>query len=468
LAVLEIEVVEHAARRTVETKEDGLVLTRVLETETASQVDSPILAISRLLWTEGVRLRKAVIVGALLTLIISLLIPNSYEATVHLMPPDNSSLTSMAMLGAMGDSGSGGGGMSGLAGSIGELLGGQRPGALFVGVLGSDTIEDRIIDRFDLRKVYWRGTYLDTRKKLESNTDISEDRKTGIIEITVSDHDAARAAAMAQAYVDELNRLLAQVNTSSASRERVFLEQRLTVVHTELQQAAKELSEFSSKNTTLDPEAQGKAMVEAAAALQGQLIAAQSELSGLEQIYTSENARVRALKANIGKMEQQLNKLGGKDYAGATTLDPHTLYPSIRQLPVLALQYAELYRRVKIDETVFELLTKTYELAKVQEAKETPSVKVLDPAKMPEKKSWPPRTLLTLIGALIGFIVGGAWIVAKEFWVELDANEPNKKFIQDIWAESKPFLVDQKSRLLSRLPRFHSRNGNFNPPEGGH
>lgn len=252
---------------------------------------------------------------------------------------------------------------------------------------------------------------------------------------------------MAQAYVDELNALLSHVNNSAASREREFLERRLVSVNDELQSAAKDLSEFSSRNATLDPQDQGKAMLDAAAVLQGQLIAAKSELSGLEQIYTSENVRVRSMKAHIAELEQELNNLGGKGYAGSAKLDPNALYPSIRQLPVLGQRYLELYRRAKVDETVFELLTEAYEMAKVQEAKDTPSVKVLDAARLPERPSWPPRQLLAFAGAFLGFCFASAWIIGAERWPE---NEPHRLFL----AEMSRTLVEDWARLRAGLRRL--------------
>jgi uncharacterized protein involved in exopolysaccharide biosynthesis len=460
-------VVEHLSQRTLESSEDQDLL-RASAIEEAPELEqkgqiTPILALTQLLWQRRVLLGKITLAGLVIAVVITLMIPNAYEATVQLMPPDSSSTSGgMATLGLMmateggGSSSSGGG----LAGSLGGLLTGQDTGQLFVGVLSSRTIADRLINRFDLRKEYWRKTYAATRKKLGSRTSISADRKTGLVKIMVSDSDRNRAAAMAQAYVEELDHLMAQVNTSAASREREFLEQRLAVVHQELDASAKELSEFSSKNTTLDPEKQGEAMVQAAAVLQGELIASQSELRGLEQIYTSENVRVRSLQAHVNELQQQLNKLGGKNYDGSTTLDADALYPSLRQLPVLGLKYAEFYRRVKVDETVFEMLTKAYELAKVEEAKETPSVKVLDAAQPPEQKSWPPRTLLTLLGGFVGFVVGCCWIAGTEMWAEMDPDNPHKKFIRQTWSETKPFLQEKRSQLLRGMPFLLSHNGN--------
>lgn len=396
-------------------------------------VEPRLIAIVRLLWPRRVSLGKAALAGLMLASIVAVLIPNSYQATVRLMPPESSALSGSSaligmMLGSGGSTGSSSSG-GGLSSAVGDLLGTQKPGPLFIGILSSRTISDRMIDRFDLRKVYSRKTYGAARKKLFSRVTFTEDKKSGIIVITVNDHDRARVTAMAQAYVDELNGLLSQVNTSAASREREFLEKRLVAINVELRDATKALSEFSSRNATLDPQDQGKAMLDSAALLEGQLIAAKSELSGLQQIYTSQNVRVRSLQAHITELEQQLNAFGGKSYAGSTTLDPNSLYPSIRQLPVLGREYLDLYRRAKVDEAVFELLTESYEMAKVQEAKDTPSVKVLDAPRTPELPDWPPRSLFALGGALLGFLFAAFWIWWTDHWSEVDPNEPYKAFL---------------------------------------
>src|SRR6202047_11587 len=236
----------------------------------------------------------------------------------------------------------------------------------------------------------------DARKDLEGHTTISVERKSQIIVISVTDRSPQRAAAMGQAYVEELNRLVAQLSTSSARRERIFLEGRLQAVNQDLEAAEKDFSQFASKNTAIDVKEQGKAMVEAAAMLQGQLIAAQSQYEGLREIYTDTNPRVRTLKARIDELQRQLEKLGGKGESATTvsTQPGGSLYRSIRKLPLLGVAYADLYRRTKIQEAVLETLTKEYESAKVQEAKEIPTVKVLDHADVPDKKSFPPRLVI--------------------------------------------------------------------------
>jgi uncharacterized protein involved in exopolysaccharide biosynthesis len=388
----------------------------------------------RLLWEQRRFLLRWTVIGLVASLVVTFLIPSRYEATTQLMPPDNQSGGGAAALlaAATGRGGSGSG--SGLAGLAGDMLGTKNSGALFVGILSSRTVQDRLIEEFDLRREYWDSKMEDARTDLAKHTGVSEDRKSGIISISVWDHDPQKAAAMAGAYVKELDRLVAQVSTSAARRERIFLDDRLHAVKQDLDASAANFSEFASKNTAIDIPAQGKAMVEAAANLQGQLIFAESELQGLEAIYTDQNARVRAVRARVSELRTQLGKMGG-EAGGAGALTPKSdpsLYPSIRQLPVLGVTYADLYRRTKIQETVFELLTQQYELAKVQEAKEIPSVKVLDAAVVPTKKSFPPRFALTVTGAALFLLGACAWIFANRSYSAIDPQDPRKQLAQEV------------------------------------
>jgi capsule polysaccharide export protein KpsE/RkpR len=247
-------------------------------------------------------------------------------------------------------------------------------------------VEDRIIDRFGLQKVYGARYRQDARKMLEQLTAIGQDRKSGVISIQVTDTSPQRAREVAQAYVEELDRLLSEVSTSSARRERIFIEQRLLTVKSDLDDAEKRFSAFASKNTALDIKEQAKAEVGAAAVLQGQLIAAESELQGLQQIYTPGNVRVRS-PARVDELKRQLDKIAGTDASLAAdgAGSPQDSYPSIRRLPLLGVEWADLYRRTKIQETVYELLKQQYELTRMQEAKEIPTIRVIDSANLPEK-----------------------------------------------------------------------------------
>jgi capsule polysaccharide export protein KpsE/RkpR len=408
------------------------------------ELNARLISHLRLLWAERVLLGKAVLAGLVIGLVTAFLIPARYDSTVQLMPPDNQSSSGMMMLGALASKAGASGGLGAVAG---DLLGMKSSGALFVGVLGSGTVQDRLIERFSLKKVYWVRFDEDARKKLSERTNVAEDRKSGIISITVTDRDPKRAAAIAQAYVEELNQLVAELSTSAAHRERVFLEERLRAVKLDLDDASQQFSQFASKNTAIDIKDQGRAMVEAAATLQGQMIAAQSELKGLEEIYSSNNVRVRSVQARIGELDRQLQRLGGNDSLAAGQSKPSdSLYPSIRELPLLGVTWSDLYRRTKIQETVFEILTQQYELAKVQEAKETPSVKVLDAARVPERKSFPPRMLIACATSVAFLALAALWIVGRSRWNETDATDPTKLFAQEVfhdvnqhmpWAASK-------------------------------
>jgi uncharacterized protein involved in exopolysaccharide biosynthesis len=375
-----------------------------------------------LLWNERRFLMRSTVIGLVIGTAFAFLLPKKYDSTTELMPPDNQSNTALALMAGL--SAKGGGGIGALAG---DFLGLKSSGSLFIGILRSRTVEDHLIDTFDLRRVY-RTRYEETaRKILAENTSISEDRKSGIISIMVTDADPNRATAMAKAYVTELDNLVAKVSTSSARREREFLEERLKAVQTELQSAEKDFSQFASKNTAIDIKEQGRAMVDAAATLEGQLIAAKSELEGLRRIYAPGNVRVLATQGRIDELQRQLERLGGKDDAkSGNSSDSDSLYPSIRKLPLLGVTFADLYRRTRVQEAVFEVLTQQYELAKVEEAKETPTVKVLDEARVPEKKSFPPRLLIMCTCAFLAFGCACVICFGKTRWSEMDSSNPAK------------------------------------------
>jgi capsule polysaccharide export protein KpsE/RkpR len=388
------------------------------------------------LWEQRRFLLRAAFWGLLVSTALAFFIPKRYESTTRLMPPDNQSASGMAMMAAfVGGSSSASKVSPALNSLAGDLFGIKSSGDLFIGILHSRTVEDRLIERFDLRRIYGNKYWQGARSELSKNTGISEDRKSGIISITVTDHDPKRAAQIAQAYVEELDRSVAQVSTSSARRERIFIEQRLAQVKQDLNNASRDFSEYASQNTAIDITAQAKAMVEGAARLQGELIATQSELEGLEQIYTANNVRVRALRARVDELKNQLGKLGGNTTnLNAVTTDAAEQFPSIRKLPLLGVRWEDLYRETKIQETVYELLTQQYELAKIQEAKEIPVVKVLDPADVPERKSFPPRMLIGFLGMSLSLLAACTWILAKREWESIDQSNPQKVLAQEVFS----------------------------------
>jgi uncharacterized protein involved in exopolysaccharide biosynthesis len=435
----------------------------------------------RLLWRRRGFFSRAGAIGLLASTLVAFMIPKSYTSTAQLMPPDPQSMSGMAMMAGMAAKSAGG-----LGAVAGDLLGLKSSGALFIGVLRSQTSHDRLIQQFDLRNVYGKKLLTDARSELDENTSISEDRKSGLITISVTDHSPQRAAALANAYVDELNSLVSELSTSSAHRERVFLEERLKVAKLDLDDASNQLAQFSSKNNTLDIQQEGKAMLDAAGAIAGEMIAAQSQLEGLRQIYTDNSSRVRSLNARVGELRKQLEKLGGRQVNtgnetetalsnGQAADKPDVQsggmpYPTIRSLPLLGARYGDYYRRAKIQETVYELLTEQYELAKVQEAKETPSVKVLDAAMIPEKKSFPPRLAIMFLGTLLVLALSMAWVLGSARWNEIDPHDPRKAFVQEVAGTLKAHVLGASQNgegSFATTQTFWSRLDGRRPPTDG-
>ncbi len=259
----------------------------------------------------------------------------------------------------------------------------------------------------------------------------------------MEDEDPRRARDLTQGYLDQLNELVTRTNTSAAHRERIFIERRFHAVQADLERAQLELSEFSSRTSTVDIKEQTRAMVNAGARLQGELLVEQSGLESLRQVYGDGNMRVRETRARIASLQRQLDKMTGssaplvQEAAGRSATpsdsdDKGELYPPLRQLPRLAVPYADLYRRVRVQETVYELLTQQYEMARIEEAKDVPVVSVIDPPGIPEKKSFPHRLLLTLAFTFFSFVATAALVLMRDHWSKFDPIDPRKMLAAEV------------------------------------
>jgi len=392
------------------------------------------LAVGEYLWSRRVRVFWWTLVGTALSGLLAYKIC-FYEATVQLMPPDNGggSMSALALPGLLRASGAGSSNLA--AGLANDMFGLKSSGALYVKVLQSRSVEDKLIQDFNLRTRYsWFGGmyWEDARAKLESRTKISEDKKSGLISVLVKDRDPALAKDMANAYVQQLDRVVVQVATSAARREREFLEQRLQEEKKILADSEQRFSSFASSSMALDVPEQTRVMLEASAKLQGELIVARSELKGLEQTYTAENPRVKTVRARIDELDRELKRINGQ----SVTPDSASPYPSVKQLPKVGLAWAELFRDRKIHETVFEMLTQQYETARVQEAREIPTVKVLDPAQQPEKVH--PRPILVIgIGALVSVILACLGMHLQHIGHRWGADDPRRIVLTRLFIRGK-------------------------------
>lgn len=394
---------------------------------------------SGILWRHRRVLTRVTAASLAVSLGIAFAIPKQYKSTASIMPPDQQG-PGAAMLAAL----------AGRLGSIPALgLANALPGAhssseLFVDLLRSGTVSDDLLDRFQLQHLYRKRYRVDAAKRLARLTSITEDRKSGVITVQVEDTEPWRAQALAQAYLDELNKLVLRTNTSAAHRERVFIEQRLHQVRTSLEQAEVQLSRFSSDSTAIDIREQTRAMLDASARVQAELMVEQSGLQALRQMYGDGNVRVRASEARIASLQGQLSKMEGSASAPkagdlADSDDPpdsHAqaglVYPPLRELPRLAVPYSDLLRQVQVQEAVFQLLTQQYETARIEEARDVPPVNVIDAPGLPEKKSFPPRLLLTAVGTLLGFGAVSFFLLLRHYWLLLSPADPRREFVDEV------------------------------------
>jgi uncharacterized protein involved in exopolysaccharide biosynthesis len=379
----------------------------------------------RLCWVKRKMFFVILATGTLLSLLYALSLPNIYTSTTTLMPPDSTSSNSnlMSLLSSA----------SPAVATVGSSLLGKTPGAVFVGILGSRTVQESLVTRFDLVHYYKTRLVEDACKRLAADTHLVEDPKDGIIRINVDAKNPKLASNMAQAYVEELDRVVTTNSTSAARRERIFLEERLKEIKQDLDDSSEALSRFSTKSRTIDMPSQARAMVDTGLKLQDELAAARSDLAGLRQAYSEDNVRVRTASARVDELQRQMDIITGLHQEVGSRVDTsESDYPSLGALPALGLTYADLDRKVHVEEALWEALTKQYEAAKVQEAKEIPTVRVLDAASVPQRKSGPGRGSIVMLGAILSLFAACILVLAASSWEAMDPQDDPKKLVTEI------------------------------------
>jgi len=334
-----------------------------------------------------------------LAIVVSLLLPKSFRATALVLPPTDSGGTMTALFGQV----------EGL-GNLANLLPGQGNGPeLYVRMLEAEVIKDKIIDQFNLLEVEQVDNRDDLYKLLDSKTTFEAGRRDGLISIAVEDQDAERAAALANAYTKALGELSARLSSGSAGKDRIFLEQRLVEEKTDLKEAEDALKAFQSRNKALDVGEQGKATIEAVARLRAELAAQEVQLAMLRQGMTATNPEVLMVRGSIDQLQHQIAELEGSGTGEGSAL------PAVGAIPNLSQQYVRLLRDFKIRETIVELLTRQYEIARLTEAKNIAGLKVVQEARVPEKKFKPRRSLIVLLTTYVGLMLGllGAFILER-------------------------------------------------------
>lgn len=331
--------------------------------------------------------------GLFLSICTYFLMPKKFSSTARILPPKQDQGLMGLMMSQMG----------GMANLAGDLLGKGTASDLYVGILNSEAIKDIIINKFNLIEIYNKNSRLETYNKLDDRVDINAGKKDGIISITVEDKDPKRAADMANAYVDELGKLSVKLNISGASENRSFLEERLAKAKGDLTKAENDLNRFQSQTHALDITEQTKGTIKGIAELSAQLAVEEVKLAALLRTFTESSIEVKNQRAIIVGINSQIARMEtGTKHGGAL--------PSISAVPALGKDYVRLMREFKIQETIVELLTKQYEITKINEVKQIDGIQIIQSATVPDKQI-SPRPMAFILGGTIASFMSALFMV---------------------------------------------------------
>jgi len=350
----------------------------------------------------------------ILTIIVSLTLPEIFEGTIKIVPSQQSSSVGGMMLSQI----------SSIAGGLGQLAGlpggPASPSDQIADMLGCRTITDAIIDRFDLLKRYEIETYAGARKALAGVVDIKSDAKSGVITLAVQDRDPKRAADMANAFAEELTKLNNNMSNSDASRRRVFLEGQLKEAMDALSRAEDDLKDFQQTTGAIKIDNQATAIFEGIATLRAQIAAKEIQIKVMKTYATPFNRDVRQMEEEVAGLREQLKKIenGSPGYYGNTNI-------ATDQMPALGAEYLRKARQFKFQETLYGIIKGQYESARMDEISNSSSIGIIDSAVVPDKKVKPKRALMVIAAAVISTFFGICAAFLMEYWERL-RNDPRQ------------------------------------------
>lgn len=351
------------------------------ERESGDWFDALLFLMKRWRWIVA-----AAVLSAGLALALSFVISTKYESTARIMPPQQSQTTLSALLGQLGP--------LGMFGT--KDLGFKNTSDLYVDMLQGRTIADALIQKFDLKRAYHLKTQADTRLKLARRSAISAS-KDGVISISVDDPDPRKAAAMANAYVSELFKLNQSLAVTEAGQRRLFYEQQLEGAKDDLARAEVEMKKMEESTGVLSLEGQTRAAVESSARLQALIAAKEVEVQSLASFATEQNPELQRLRAELAALRQQQAAMQNKESKNSFVTG---------KLPEAGVEYVRKLREFKYRETLFEILARQFEAARLDESKSASVIQVIDSAVEAEKPSSPVRLAFAACGALFGLFIG--------------------------------------------------------------
>lgn len=333
---------------------------------------------------------------------LTLLATNIFTATTKILPPQQSQSATSALLAQFA-------GLAGLAG--GAAAGLKNPNDIYVAMLKSRTVADNLVQRFDLMKLYEAKYLSRARTALEGVTKITAG-KDGIITIEVDDKDPQRAADMANAYVDELLKLTQVLAVSEASQRRLFFERQFLQARDNLAKAEVAARQGLQRGGLVKVDDQGRAMVEVTARLRGQITVKEVQIGAMRAFATAQNPSLNLAQQELESLKRELAKIEGTGGAKSATSTPSGQ----------GMDNLRLLRDVKYYEVIFELLAKQYELAKLDEAKESSVIQVMDKAIVPDYKSKPTRWKIVVVSTLVALLAVILWVLVREIMTRADSN----------------------------------------------
>jgi tyrosine-protein kinase Etk/Wzc len=331
---------------------------------------------------------------ALLSAAISLVLPLRYTASTVVLPPQQNSSMSSALAAQLGN-------LGGMASMAGGSLGLKSPNEMFAAMLKSRTVEEAMVQRYGLMQEYHAKIVSDARKVFERRTTVDASGKDGLIRISIQDRDPNRAAELANGYVDQFRQLSEHLAITEASQRRLFFERQLEASKDNLAKAEEELKRTEQNTGMIQLDSQARALIETAATVRAQISAKEVEIRSLQTFATDQNAQLVQAQQELAGLRSQLGQLGGSsDEGGGGVLVPKG------RVPQAGLEYVRKLRDVRYNETVFEILARQFEAAKLDEAKQGALIQVVDTAVPPDRRSFPKRWLIVIVSTFVGAIIG--------------------------------------------------------------
>jgi len=337
---------------------------------------------------------------------ISLLIPNVYRASARLLPPQQAQSGAMGLLSQLG----------GAAGMAGGLAGIKSPNELYVGMLRSRTVADQLLDQHGLLKVYDTGSREKARLQLAADSAISAG-KDGLITISVDSTDPKLAAAVANSYVASLIKLTGVLAVTEAGQRRLFYEKQLEESKNKLAGAEAALKNGLDSTGVISVDADSRAIVETVARVRAQVSAKEVQLGSMQAFLTPNHPQYQRVQEELASLRAELARLeNGRPGASA----PLAGAPAAEHSA--GLDNIKILRDVKYYQMLYELLAKQYEVARLDEARDSAVIQILDSAIEPEKKVKPARAVMVVLAAVLAFFLACAIAIALEFKQKLESS----------------------------------------------